>query len=179
MSNLKMWLVTFVSLVVVLGTYFLLNVSYNNTDKRLRNTLTAKEGARQAVYDETWKSIKQIAQVSEKYSADFKEIYPKLMEGRYGNARGGALLSFVTESNPDLSTDLYKKLANTIEIKRAEFTNIQKQLLDIKREHDNLLDTFPGSHFLSGLEKTVVVVITSSKTKAVIESGEENDISVF
>ena len=175
----KALIVAALSGLLLVGTYILLNISYNNSDKRFRNQLTAKEAARVAVFDETWKSVKQIAEVTDKYANDFKEIYPELMEGRYGNSRGGALMSWVQESNPDLSTDMYKKLANVIEIKRAEFTNIQKQLLDIKREHDNLLDTFPGSHFLSGKDKVEVEVISSSKTKAIIDAGEENDISVF
>lgn len=178
-TTAKVGLVGFVAAAVLVATYFLLSISYSNTEIRLRNQLTAKESARVAIFDETWKSVKQIAQVTDKYAEDFKEIYPELMSERYGNARGGALMSWVQESNPDLSTDLYQKLANVIEIKRAEFTNIQRQVIDVKREHDNILDTFPGSHFLADRQKIDITVISSEKTKGVISSGEENNIDIF
>ena len=168
----------FASLSVV-ALFFIMSISLNNQDAVLRNTLKAKESAREAVYDETWKSIKQIAQVTDKYAGDFKEVFPKLMEGRYGNARGGALLSFVTEANPTLDPTLYTKLANVIEAKRAEFTTTQKQLLDLKREHDNLLDTFPGTFFVRNKEKVGVKVISSTRSKEAVETGIDDDTKVF
>jgi hypothetical protein len=158
-----------------LGTY----ISVNNHDARLRNAIAAKEQAREAVFDETWKSVQQVAQVANKYAEEFKKIYPELMAGRYGNARGGALLSFITEANPNFDTALYIKLANVIEAKRSEFTMVQKQLIDLGREHKNLLTTFPGSLLVRNQVQVEIKVISSERTKEVINSGMDNNIDVF
>lgn len=173
-------LIVSLSSVVFLGVIFaVMFVSLNNQDKVLRNSIKAKESSREAVFDETWKTIKQVAQISDKYSKDFKEIYPQLMEGRYGNEKGGSLMKFITESNPNFDTSLYVKLSNVVEAKRAEFTTAQKQIIDLKREHDNLLDTFPGSFLISNREKVEIKVITSGHTKEVMESGEDNQVDLF
>lgn len=174
------------TLIVALGSVLLVGillavafVSLNNKDRTLRNAIKAKESSREAVFDETWKTIQQVAQVSDKYSKDFKEIYPKLMEGRYGKENGNLLLKFVTESNPNFDTSLYSKLINVIEVQRAQFTTSQKQIIDLKREHDNLLDTFPGSLLITNREKVEIKIITSTRTKEVMETGKDDNVNLF
>jgi hypothetical protein len=61
-----------------------------------------------------------------------KEIFPKLMEGRYANARGGALISWIQESNPDLSPEVYTRLMNAVEAQRTKFAFSQQKLIDVK-----------------------------------------------
>src|ERR1041385_4848867 len=88
-------------------------VSLSNQEKRLRNLISAQQDTNAAVYDQTWKIISEQANIADQYKEAFAQIYPDLMEGRYGNARGGALLSFITEHNPTFDTRLYEKVANS------------------------------------------------------------------
>lgn len=162
--------------LVVVGSSF---IGYRNDEVRLRKQVEAQQLATQAVFDQTWKIIAQQAQVADQYKDAFAKIYPDLMEGRYGNERGGALLSFVQESNPNFDVSLYKQLSSTIEAQRISYTREQRTLIDLKREHDTLLSVFPGSLFLMGIPEIKITVITSDKTKDIYKTGNENDINLF
>lgn len=165
--------------LVLLGTGFLMSVSYNNREVDLRNAAAAKQEANQARYDEVWKTIKQVAGVTDKYSSDFKEIYNGIMAGRYeADGKNNPMFKWIQEQNPQLSPDLYTKLANTITAQRAGFTRDQQKLIDIKREHDNLRKKFPSKLFVH-VDELEITVVTSAKTKQVFATGEENDVDLF
>ena len=91
------------------------------------------------------------------------------------------LAKLVAESNPELKTNLYEKVMNSIEVQRTIFTRTQKELIDINREHSLLVRKFPASIFFAiiGRGEIPITVVTSEKTKQVIATGEENDISVY
>jgi hypothetical protein len=55
----------------------------------------------------------------------------------------------------------------------------QKELIDYKREHDDLRMKFPSRIFLKNVQEIKIIIITSSKTKKTFESGEDNDVGVF
>lgn len=160
---------------VVIGMY----VSYNNSEVRLRNQAEAQQENLEVVFDATWKIIQQKAGVSGQYAKDFKEIYPELMEGRYNNDRGGALMSWITEHNPTFDTSLYADLMRSIEAERTKFAREQKTLLDIVREHNNVRETLPGSIFVGSRPEIEVKLVTSAKTDEAFSTGQENDVDLF
>lgn len=176
---MKGFIVGLIVVAVLGGIVGLMYVSANNSEIGLRNQATAQQKNLEVVFDRTWKVIQQEAQVSDQYKEAFKEIYPALMEGRYGNARGGALLSMITESNPNFDTKLYDRLASAIESQRTDFAREQKKLLDIKREHDDVRLKFPGSMFVGSRPEIVVVIVTSSKTDEAFKTGKEDDVNLF
>lgn len=156
------------------GMYF----SYNNSDARLRNLAEAQRGNLENVYDKMWKILQQKAQVSDQYRDAFKEIYPKLIEGRYSQG-DGTLMKWIQESNPQFDVSLYKDLMNSIEVERTVFSNEQKKMLDIIREHNNLIKTVPGKWLVNNLTEIAYTVISSTRSKAVMESGTDDDINLF
>jgi len=168
-----------VLIVVAAGIVAAVWVSYSNTEIRLRAQVEAQQQSNEAVFDNTWKIIAQQAGVSSQYKDAFKEIYPALMNGRYGNARGGAMMSWITEHNPNFDARLYEKVMNSIEAQRTIFTTEQKKLVDLSREQKTLLATFPGSFFLSGRTPTAITIVTSSKTEASFKSGKDDDVDLF
>ncbi|RLI46822.1 hypothetical protein DRO61_08740, partial [Candidatus Bathyarchaeota archaeon] len=140
---------------------------------------TAKQEANTASFDEMWKSIKQVAGVTDKYATDFKEIYTGLMDGRYeADGTSNPMFKFVKEHNPQLDAAVYRDLSNTIVAKRESFTRNQQKLIDIKREHDNLRLKFPARIFVD-VDELDITVVTSTKTKEIFATGEENDIDLF
>jgi hypothetical protein len=165
------------AVLVVLGVIFMMNISYGNAEVRLRNQIAAQQDANTLVYDKVWKVIAQKAQVTDQAKDSFKEIYIPLMEGRY--KQGGQMMKWIQEQNPQFDQSIYKDLMNSIEGLRTEFQNVQIKLRDLKREHDNLLDTAPSRWFLSGREKIKVQLVTSGKTSETFSTGEENDVDVF
>lgn len=175
----KGFIVAIVLMAIFGGIVGLMYISSNNNEISLRNQATAQQKNLEVVFDRTWKVIQQEAQVADQYKEAFKEIYPALMEGRYGNARGGALLSMITESNPNFDVKLYDRLSSAIEAQRTDFAREQKRLLDIKREHDDVRLKFPGSFFVGSRPEIVVVIVTSSKTDDAFRTGKEDDVTLF
>lgn len=163
-------------MVVAVGVIWYFTIS--NTEISLRNQIKAQQESCKVVFDNTWKIISQKAQVADKYKDAFKDIYPALMEGRYGNEKGGSLLKFVTESNPQFESSIYKDLSASIEAQRSIFTRDQNKLIDLKREHDNLRMTFPSAIVVGSRPEVEIELITSSKTKETFATGEENDIQL-
>lgn len=153
-------------------------ISLSNREVRLRNQIGAQQDSNKVVYDKTWKIIKEQAGIADQYREAFKDVYPALMEGRYGNERGGALMSFIKEHNPTFDASLYKQVSNSIEAQRTTFTYEQRKLRDLKNAHDSLLDTFPGSILLAGRPKVAVTLVTSDKTEGTFSSGKDNETFV-
>lgn len=173
-------------LVFVGGCTSITYLNKSNKEIKLRNKVIAQQDNCKDYFDNMFKSIAQVAQVAEaKRDAakeSFKEIYPALMEGRYSNDKGGALMKWVTESNPQFDINaalsLYDELARVIEEKRNEFFMEQKKLISYQQEHKDIIQTWPGSWLLDR-DTIAITLITSAKTKEVYATGEENDIDVF
>lgn len=158
----------------VVGMYF----SYNNTDAKLRAQAEAQLGKVEGVHDKMWKVLQQKAQVSNEYKNAFSKIYPDLIEGRYSQG-DGSLMKWITEANPTFDTFLYKDLMLSIELLRTEFQKSQERMLDIIREHNVLLTTVPSKWFVSNTEKIEYTIISSTRSKTVMTTGLDDDISLF
>lgn len=172
-------IVSGVGIAFLVVIFVMMNISYSNNEIVLKNLVKAQVETRDANFDKTWKVIKQQAQLTDKYANDFKDIYRGMLEGRYGEDGSKAMFQWIQEQNPQLDVSLYTKLANTIEAQRNEFFMEQKKLISMDREHKNLRETFPGSFFVGDRPDVEFKIITSAKTKAVAESGEENDTDLF
>ena len=172
-------LISVISLVLsVVVTACAMYVSFNYREVNLRNLAEAQRGNIENVYDKTWKILQQKAQVTDEYKEAFREIYPQLIEGRYSQG-DGSLMKWIQESNPSFDTSLYKDLMNSIEVERTYFAAEQKKMLDIIRQHTTLLQTIPSSWFLGGKMPIEYTVISSTKAKNVMQTGEDNDVDLF
>lgn len=156
----------------------LMYVSYSNQEVRLRNALAAQQRSNEAVFDNTWKILKQQAGVAEQHKDAFREIYSDLMHGRYDSG-GGQMMKWVQEHNPQFDSSLFGRLMTSIESQRTIFTREQQKLIDMKREHDNLLATLPSSIFVGSRGPIQIVVVTSSRTDRAFQEGQEDDIDLF
>jgi hypothetical protein len=156
---------------------FMMYATTSNKEVRLRNKGGAQEQLCKNNFDNMFKTIAQVAQVSEQYKESFKEIYIPLIEGRYKDQN--LLMKWVTESNPNFDTKLYDKLVDIIESKRNGFEMEQKKLVSILEDHNNLLETMPSSWFVGGRPHLQITFITSAKTKEVYRTGEDNDLDLF
>jgi hypothetical protein len=155
-------------------------ISYGNAETRLRNKINAQVESNKTTFDNVWKIIAQKAQVTDTAKDAFKDIYTNIMDVRYQGG-GGDLAKFITEQNPQFDMSLFKDLMNTIEAQRSTFGNEQRKLIAMCNEHNNLLSVFPSSMFLIGRSPIGddCKIVTSAKTEATFQSGQENDINVF
>lgn len=158
-----------------------LGISYHNEEVSLRNAITAKQVDNTNEFDNMWKKIAQVAQVSEKQKDAFKEIFSSYVSGRGTNSSDGQMMTWVKENVPNPNLSIYNEVLNIIVASRNSFTTRQKELLDMKRVHDNLIDQMPSGLFLGfmGREKINITIVTSSKTDKVFETAKDDDINVF
>jgi hypothetical protein len=157
-------------------------IGLSNSEKKLYLTGKAAQQNSEVVFDNTWKTIKSEAGVTEQYKESFREIYVELMDARYKNDAGAGqqtLMKWVQESNPQFDASLYTKLMNTIEGSRNAFTMEQKKLIDIDRQHKSMKATFPNSLIIGNRPDLDIKLVTSGKTKEAFASGEENDVDPF
>ncbi len=149
-----------------------------NSEVRLRNNISAQDRSNTAQYDKMWKIMSEQAGIASQYSKDFKEIYPELIAGRYKT--GGGLMKWIQEHNPEFDTSLYKKVMVAIESERNATKQGFDKVLDLKREHDNLIDMpIPGfvlKTFGGNIEKTSPVIVTSTDTNAAFATGTDDRI---
>jgi len=167
-----------VTAVILVGMW----LSYSNGEAKLRNLITAKQKDNQSQLDNTVKVISQTAQVTDAQVQSIKDIIVGNATARHVD--GGNLMLSIQEAVPnvDRTTETFTNLQNIIVAARNTWTNNQRELLDYKREHDNLIDTQPSRFFvvtLGGKDKIDVVIVTSTRTEKSFETGKDDDDQVF
>ncbi len=145
-----------------------------NTEVALTSRHVAAVDNREAVLDNMTKQIMEKYGLSKEYAVQMKDLIAATVRGR----EGGGMLKFVTEQNPNLDTTIHKEVMATISGKRDEFTRSQQVILDIEREHSNLLKQAPSKWVVGGREALVSVVISSSGTKSKVETGIDDDVLI-
>ena len=165
-------------IVVFIIIFFSMSISYNNTEASLINEYQAQEKKIEAVHDAMWKILQQKAGVTKEYSSKFDEIYKHIMDERY-QGNDGVLFNWIKESNPEFSMELYKDLSMSIEVQRKRFLSSQEKIIDICREYNNLITKAPAKWFLGGKAKLDYEVISSGRTKDVMQTRQDDDVELF
>jgi hypothetical protein len=162
--------------VIILGGYF---VSVMNRETGLRNHITAKQTDNTSEYDNLWKKLSQSAQVTDAQKEALREIIVGYAEAR--KAGSGSLATMVKEAVPTVDTSTFNNLLNIVTASRDAWTMRQKELIDLKREHDNVIDLFPSSLVCTilGREKIEIKIVTSSRTGEAFKTGKDDDVDLF
>ena len=179
---MKPKLILFIGLSAIIASffiiYYIMKISYENRNIELKEAIRGQQKSNEANFDKMFKTIAQVAQVSEKYRETFSKVYPEIISGRYSDKDGGSLMKFVTESNPNFDTKLYDKLISAIESNREDFFKEQQKLIDMNREHRTFIAKFPQNHLIKQSDTIGIVVVTSTNTQKTFSSGKEDDIKI-
>jgi len=184
MNKFPLWAIGLgggVLLVVLLLIGIGMMVSYKNREVELYNQIEAKKQDNKSEFDNMWKKIKQVAQVPDAAKDALVEIFQKHAEARAGSQpSGGSLATWIKESVPTIAPDSlgYKNLMNIITGSRDRWTMCQKELIDYKREYDNLVQKIPSRWFVAD-RKPEITIVTSTKTEKTFEEGKDDDIDLF
>lgn len=165
-----------VGIILIIATISVV-ISTKNTEITKKEYVDAKQRNLGNFHNDMWTTISQKAQVSADYRSSFDTIYTHIMSERYDKG-DGTLMKWITESNPTFDTSLYLDLSTTIESKRTEFRIEQTELLDVVRDYNTYISTFPNSLILNK-EKIVAKMITSTRTNNALESGVDDDVQLF
>ncbi|MBE6318278.1 MAG: hypothetical protein E7081_04830 [Bacteroidales bacterium] len=163
-----------VIVVVLVAMYF----SYNNKEIALRKEADAQRGKIESVHDKMWKVIKQKANVTEQYRDMFEKVYPDIIAGRY-SGEGATAMKWIQEANPEIDASVYKDLMQAIEIQREHLNAAQTRMLDVIREREALIESYPSRWFISNKSEIEYEVVSSTRTKTVMETGLDDDIEMF
>lgn len=153
-------------------------VTYSNAEIRMRNAIVAKQTDNKNEMDNMWKQISQVTQVTDEQKKALMEIFNGYATARTGTNPGASLAKWIHEAIPNVDQSTFKNLQNIISAKRDGFVMRQKELLDLNREHDNQIDTFPSSLFVGSRGKINIVIVTSSRTEGAFQSGKDDDVSL-
>ncbi len=174
-----------VALVFFLGVFGIvgMGVSFHNSEVTLRNTFDRKIDANTTDFDNMWKTIQQVAQVPAEHKNGFREVMEGYAEARAAGKGEGAFLSIMQEAVPDFtgSTELFAKVQTVVEAKREAWTTRQKELVDLKLQHDNLTTRFPGVFWagLLGRDALELKLVTSGRTADAFETGVDENVDLF
>lgn len=163
-----------VLVVALVAMYF----SYNNKEIALRKEAEAQKGKIESVHDKMWKVIKQKANVTEQYREMFEKVYPDIIAGRY-SGEGAMAMKWIQEANPEIDASLYKDVMQAIEIQREHLHTAQTRMLDVIREREALIESYPSRWFISNKSKIEYEVISSTRSKTVMETGLDDEVEIF
>ena len=173
-----------VALVVLL---FAVGCSYvvgtNNSCVSFEQRIQAQYTKNQNVYDSFWKTVKEVAQVPDKYAADTKSIYEAALKGRYGADGSKAVFQFLKEQNPTLDASLYKTIQDAMQSGRRDFKNNQTVLIDIKQEYQIYIGSFPRSFVAKALGYPTINlkdfdIVTSDQTDKAFQTKKADEIKI-
>ena len=163
--------------ILILIGVFMWGLGVLNKEAVLNNQVLAKVEANKSEHDNMSKSIKQSAQVSQAEADAIANIIVGNSNARGKN--GGTLVTMVKEACPTLPELSFKQLMNIVNAKRDTFNRVQKELVDVNLQHDNMFDVQPSGLVLSmfGRKKQDIShwIVTSAATQEAFTTGQDND----
>lgn len=166
---------------IILFFLLIIGVTYvniSNKEIRLRNQSVAIQLDNQNEFDNMWKSIEQVANVTRAERESVERIIVQYADVRTGAGGGGSFINAVREALPNIDNTTFVNLQNIIVASRNRFTQRQTRLVDIKREHDDILMTFPGNIFVGGRPQLNIVIVTSTRTEDAFRIGRDDNLDL-
>jgi len=185
---------------------FIYDMGIDNKEMALRERFKGQYKVGKTARDNMFKVISQNAQVTDKFSNDFEDVFSKIAGDLMSD---DAMLQLVSGFNPQLSTDMYKELMVSIKTERAKFKRAQDICIDVSREYATYIKTKPQTWFINDeildgkdyfdrrfskeeikhLKLTMETEevweilsykpVTSTSTEDVFEKGVDDDIDLF
>lgn len=168
---MKYFFAVFSSIIAIsLITFGFMHFGYNNSHVDYHTRYDAEQGVVEARLDNMWKIISDKFQMSQQYADDFKEV-AKANATNFGY--GGDVWKWVQANYPQLDANIYKDVMASIESERKGLENAQKKIIDICREHNNLIAKVPSAWFISDKTPLEWDVISSKDTKEIMITRED------
>lgn len=155
-------------------------VSSFNSYSRLEVQAKALQTDNTNVLDNTRKAIRDAAAISDKEVEALVDIIVGNSQARGSTTAGnGAAVTVgvVHEAVPAVTeVKTLNKLMNIVVAGRKDWQNAQTRLIEVKRQGDAAIATFPGNLVLGvfGKKPIEIVIVTSSETKGNFQTGEDN-----
>jgi hypothetical protein len=173
-------IVAFVGLIASILIAAVYALSIYNDQASLQNHYDMKLKDNQSEFDNMWKKISQACQIADNKKESFKEIYAAWATSSTPQD-GGKMMLWLKQVSPDVKgLDVYDNVMNIMTGSRDSFTMRQKELVSIAEIANGNLVTMPRGFFLKlfGFKHINPLVITSTRTQKVFDSGLDDDVSL-
>lgn len=161
--------------VVILVSW---GVGTSNKEVRLRRAIEAKMSDNKSELSNMMQKISQTVQIGDRQAQKTLELITGYAEAR-GGVKEGGLVSALHEAIPGQDLAAYEKLLPIVTAARDRWTMRQKELIDLKREHDTLRTIFPASMIVGGRPEIAIVVVATGKATRAMETGIEDEETLF
>ena len=190
-----------VAAIVVMAGLTIGAASWYSTGVDLQESVIAQYQDNQNEYDSFWKSVKETAQVPERYKEDFKEIALGVTKAQFGSDGSRAMMQWFRERELRPDSRMYMKLQSVIESGRKNFQHRQRMLLDKQRRarthyhkplgrlfrvfvdpFEELRGEFSPPKDLDGDGRLTIFdynTVTSDGTKNAFLTGKDTPVKVF
>lgn len=201
MDTKRMFLILGAAFVIFALAFWGMSVGWYNEANKLENTTKAQWKQNQNSYDAFWKTVKETAQVPDKYKDDLKEVLVSETGAKFGDGGSKAMFQWFQDRNINFDASLYKKIQDVIESGRADFKREQQTLADKQRRYQDHLGSYMGGFWADwhnfprevhgevappsdadgdGLLTVLdYPIVTSARTKAAFAAGEDEALDVF
>lgn len=152
---------------------FFYDVSVKTKEVHLRNLITAKQRDNENELSNLTAKVRQSASVTEAQMASLKDIIVGYATAR-NNTSPGQVVTAVHDSIPNIDTSTFNHLMNIITGSSDAFAQRQTEILDLKREHDDLRTSPISGMFVGNVPEIQVVVVTSTSAKDAFATGVDN-----
>ena len=178
-------IVSLLSLVIVIGLFlFYSSVRGHNMANEYESLIMADRKEVLSLISGYSNKIREMAQVSNKYAADFEKIYRSALEGRYGPDGSKAAFQWLQEKNPELDSSMYTGIHRAMEAGRDKIDNAQKKLIDDRRGYITAQGTYWTGMWIAkagypkiNLDEYDIIISNYAKTAG--ETGIDDGITVF
>lgn len=175
---METWKTVAIGILITIALFVIISLSWvisvRNSFVQQENGIKAQYEQNKNSYDKYFKTIKEMVQVPEMYTSDFRSIIDKSMTGRYGQNGSKAVFQWLKEHEISLPHELYTKIQTAIEGGRTNFANDQTILVDKIRLYKNFTQIFP-KNILAGLLHYPKInfpdydIVTSEETQKVFQ----------
>lgn len=171
-------------LFVIIGLFTALTlISQYNSGVHLEKRVSAQYQQNQNNLSSYSNKIAEACQVPSMYADDYRSLLKDTVQGTYGKDGAKQAMLWLKERNINYDAGMYQKLQQMIEAGRDKFENEQKKLIDLKRQYETKLDTFPGGVVLRmfgfpKIDLDEIKIITSGYANKAFDTGVEDGLKL-
>lgn len=172
------------AIIGFLGDYLATElITFNNTEIELNSSFNAQKQERIAFIDKAWKQISQNSQIAIKNDSSFANLVNIVMSGQPKSLNGmfTAFKLIDPSANYEQVSSFYTSLINIVNQNREGILSQEKAMQAINREHENLLNKWPGSFYNSFFKRKHFdyVPILSDVILTIQKENKDNNVKVF
>jgi hypothetical protein len=181
-----------IGIAVVLGLFVMTTaISYNgfiNDATSYEVSVKAKYTDNKNVRDNGVKKIKEMAQVPALQEAQLEKLAVAAISARQYD-KGGQLMKFITEQNPNMDQTTFIKIQQAVEEYRNSFQRAQTELISQKQSYETFLTATTNGRFNNGLagmlgskfprvDMSQFEIVTSDDTENVFKTKREEPLKL-